>query len=170
MKEINLNSTIGPFIVPPFQPPIGCSAISTRNKKSSGDKRIIMDFSFPLFNSINDQIPSNSYLGCPAKLEYPTVDTVAQEVARIGSNARIWKKDLSRYYKQMYLCLTDVPLQGFRWKGKWYFDLTLIMGCQSAPYIAMRCSTALKYIHNQMGYFSVVYCDDFFLVLKMVKN
>lgn len=160
-KEIQKGSTIGPFPRPPFAAPIGKSPLATRNKRNSKEKRVISDYSWPLHNSINDQISKLEYMGSLMHLAYPNVDVLAKRTAEIGTSARMWKKDLSRWFKQIYLSYEDVPLQGFVWKNKWYFDLTLTMGCRTAPYIAMRCSLAFKYIHNEMGYFLVAYCDDF---------
>lgn len=167
-KEIELGCTMGPFPFPPMGPgPVGCSAISTRCKKNSNEFRIIMDFSFPIGRSVNDQISSTHYMGTPMKLEYPSVDQLAQETAKIGTSAMLWKKDLSRWFKQIKICWKDVPLQGFKWDNTWYFDTSLIMGCCTAPYIAMRCSLALKHIMNQMDYFLVAYADDFSSVAEV---
>lgn len=160
-KEIGYGTTIGPFPYPPFGPPVGKCPISTRRKRDSSEFRILMDFSWPVGFSINDQISSTYYLGTKMVYDYPSVDDLAQHTAKIGVNALLWKSDIRRCFKQILICWRDVPLQGFVWNGNWYFDTSLIMGCRSAPYIAMRCSKAIKHIHNQMGYFSIAYADDF---------
>lgn len=160
-KELSYGSTIGPFKAPPFDYPIGKSAISTRSKRDSMERRILMDFSFPIGQSINDQLSSTHYLGQEMCYDYPSVDVLARRTAQLGPLALLWKADIKRCFKQIFICYKDVPLQGFCWDGLWYFDTSLIMGCRTAPYITMRCTSAISYIHRQMGYFTVSYADDF---------
>lgn len=160
-KEISYGTTIGPFPTPPFDAPVGRSAMSTRRKRDSKEKRVIHDFSWPVGVSINDQIHEGFYFDEKMIYDYATVDQLAERVAQLGVTALMWKKDMKRAFKQILCCPRDVPLQGFVWENEWYFDRALIMGCRSAPYITQRCTKAIKFVHNQMGYFSIVFADDF---------
>ena len=45
--EIKLGATMGPFKIPPFLNRIGISPLSTRPKRDSDKKRIILDLSYP---------------------------------------------------------------------------------------------------------------------------
>ena len=136
-REIQYKATIGPFAVPPFEGTIGCSPLSTRPKRDSHERRVIMDSSWPLGHSVNDTIDNDSYLGEQVDLTYPTVDSLAEKVFQIGKNAYLWKRDLNRAFRQIYVDPQDVPLQGFMWEGQWYFDIVLTMGNKISPFIAV---------------------------------
>ena len=81
-KEIALGATLEPFEHIPFhgEKPVAISPLSTRKKKDSADRRIIMDCSWPIGFSLNNGIDKNNYLGEEISLKYPTVDTLAQYV------------------------------------------------------------------------------------------
>lgn len=160
-KELEYRTTIGPFRAPPFDSPVGKSPISTRNKRNTTEKRILMDFSWPRADSINDRLPEKQYMGNPMVYDYPSVDLLAERTARLGKKALLWKSDIKRCFKQIFICPRDIPYQGFMWRGLWYFDTSLIMGCRTAPYITMRCTSAIAFVHRQMGYFTIAYADDF---------
>ena len=52
--ELKYHATMGPFAVLPFIGEIRISPLSTRPKKDSGKRRVILDLSFPFGNSVND--------------------------------------------------------------------------------------------------------------------
>ena len=124
-----------------------------------------MDCSWPLGLAVNDGIDKESYLGHPVKLKYPTIDKVARKVHEMSNIATLpiyfFKEDMDRAFRQLPACPGSVPLLGFRWRGRYYFDLVMMMGCRSAPYVCQRTSSMITYIHAEMGYFSVNYVDDF---------
>ena len=159
--EIQLGAMIGPFRIPPFIGRMGISPLSTRPKKDSAKRRIIMDLSFPFGWSVNDGIDKNTYYGQEIMLKYPTIDNLAKRISQLGSGCLVWKKDLLRYFHQVPACPRDYPLIGFRWDGLLYFDKYMPMGLRSAAYICQRVTTAIKFAHGQMGYWSINYLDDF---------
>ena len=112
--ELRLGAAIGPFTVPPFIRRIGISPLSTRPKKDSNKRRIILDLSFPLGSSVNDGINKDSYCGEPIKLTYPTIDTLAKRISEIGLSCRLWKKDMIRAFRQIPLCPREYSLIGYR--------------------------------------------------------
>ena len=140
------------------------SPLSTRAKKDSEDRRIIMDCSWLIGVSLNDGISKDIYLGELCNLKYPTLDTVTRRIftLRQASDQPIflWKEDLDRAFRQLYGCPSSVPLLGYRWRGLYYFDLVMVMGCRIAPYVCQRTTNTLAYIHRQMEYFIVNYVDD----------
>ena len=77
-SEIACGDTMGPFSIPPFINRIGVSPLSTRPKRETGKRRIIMDLSFPMGASVNDGIDKDWYCGTPIKLTYPTIDVLAE--------------------------------------------------------------------------------------------
>ena len=91
LNEIRLGATMGPFVVPPFINRIGISPLSSRPKRDSHERRIILDLSFPFSNAVNDGIAKDSYYGQKIRLTYPTIDTLCQRIAQLGRGCLIWK-------------------------------------------------------------------------------
>ena len=120
-----------------------------------------MDLSYPIGISVNGGIDKNTYYGQEITLSYLTIDTLAKHVSQVGSGCLILKKDLLRYFCQVPTCPHDYSLIGFRWDGLLYFDKYMPMGLRSAAYICQRVTTAIKYAHGQLGYWSINYLDDF---------
>ena len=147
--EILLGATIGPFKIPPFIGRMVISPLSTRPKKESTKRRIIMDLSFPIGCSVNDGIDKNTYYGRDITLNYPTIDTLAKCISLLGAGCLVWKKDLLHYFRQVPACPCDYSLIGFRWDGLLYFDKYMLMGLRSAAYICQRVTTAIKFAHGQ---------------------
>ena len=160
-KEIEKDAVIGPFQQIPFKDRIGISPISSRAKKNSTDRRIIIDLSFPLGNSVNEGMIKGNYLGFTAELRFPRTDDLALRIFQLGTNAGMFKIDLSRYFRQLPLEPGDYSLIGYIIDGNLYFDKVLPMGMRTTPYIAQRVTNAIRYIHEQMGYFLLNYVDDF---------
>ena len=77
-KEIILGSTVGPFHLLPFVDRISISPLSSRPKKDSDQRRIILDLSFPLGESVNDGINKDMYCGTSVHLTDPRIDTLAK--------------------------------------------------------------------------------------------
>ena len=70
-KEQNHGSIMGPYNKIPFRKKVGRSPLSTRPKKDSQDRRIILDLSFPPSQAVNDGMIKNNYMGLNAKLTFP---------------------------------------------------------------------------------------------------
>ena len=169
-KEVRLGATIGPFEIPPFLDKIGISPLSTRPKKDSPERRVILDLSYPFFESVNDGISKENYCGEPINLRYPTIDTLAKRIVQLREQQKdkqhsetilLFKIDLSRYFRQVPICPSDYSLIGMRWRGLLWFDKFLPMGLKSAAYIAQRISNSITHIHVKNGYWVINYLDDF---------
>ena len=168
-KEVRLGATIGPFDIPPFIRRIGISPLSTRPKKDTGSRRIILDLSYPIQASVNDGIDKDWYCGNRINLTYPTIDTLANRIVELyeadSSRPRrrilLWKRDLARYFRQVPLCPRDYSLIGMRWRSCLWFDRMMPMGLRSAAYVAQRISNSITYIHGNYGHWSINYLDDF---------
>ena len=160
-KESQHGAIMGPYDKIPFQGKVGISPLSTRAKKNSQERRVILDLSFPIGEGINDGIPKETYLGLEAKLTFPKTDDFACRIFQLGRSCAMFKIDLSRYFRQLPLDPGDYSLIGYIVDGKIYFDKVLPMGMRSAPYIAQRITNAIAHIHRQMGLFLLNYVDDF---------
>ena len=164
-KEMGRRAVCGPFKTVPFRNRIGISPLSTREKKDSSDRRIIMDLSWPPGRSVNSGIAKDQFMGFQARSTFPTLDMIARRIAELEQAGQgqifLFKVDLSGYFRQLPLDPGDFTLMGFTWKGDVFFDIVSPMGLRSAPFFAQRISNTIKYIHNQAGYFLFNYIDNF---------
>ena len=122
-----------------------------------------MDLSWPIGNSVNSGIAKDQFMGFNAKLSFPTIDSIAKRVAELTGRGEIllFKVDLTGYFRQLPLDLGDFSLMCFSWKRRIHFNVMSPMGLRSAPYFTQRTSNALKYIHQEIGYYLFNYLDDF---------
>ena len=160
-KEKEKGAVMGPYNNIPFNSKVGISPFSTRAKKHSQDRRIILDLSFPPGHSVNDGILKDNYMGLQAKLTFPKVDELACRIYSLGKGCYLFKVDLSRYFRQIPLDPGDFSIIGYVIEGKIYFDKVLPMGMRSAPYITQRISNAIAYIIRKVKYFILNYVDNF---------
>ena len=160
-KEIEKGAVLGPFSTIPFEDKVGISPISTRPKKNSTERRVIIDLSYPQGSAVNDGMIKDNYMGLHAKLTFPKTDDLALRIFQLGKNARMFKIDLSRYFRQLPLDPGDYSLIGYIIDNQLYFDKMLPMGMRTAPYIAQRVTNAIRHIHEQLHYFLLNYVDDF---------
>ena len=72
-KEKSHDAVIGPFNHIPFSKNVGISPISTRPKKCSTDRRVIIDLSFLMGEGVNDGMQKDTYLGFAARLKFPKI-------------------------------------------------------------------------------------------------
>ena len=87
--EVKLGTLLGPFDGNPFSSQAIVLPLSTREKKDSTDRRVIMDF-FPSGKSANDKIQNGTYLGMEYKLTYPSVDALVEPVKKMGKDVLWW--------------------------------------------------------------------------------
>ena len=160
-KEIEMGATIGPFTITPFLNRIGISPLSTRPKRDTDSRRIILDLSYPEYCSVNSGIRKDQYCGKDIKLTYPTIDTLTKRIAELGEGCLLWKRDLSRFFRQLPLCPRDYSLISYRWNHFTYHDTMMPMGLVSAAYVAQKTTSGIAYVHNSLGYWVINYLDDF---------
>ena len=169
-KELKYGAIIGPFNRNPFGRFARFSPIDTRPKRDSDELRIIMNLSYP-FNkgSVNESISKEEYVsGEDMTLRYPSVDDLCKIIRKKvkGKNGkakvkvRLFKRDLRRAYRQLWMCPSSIMALGFCHKGKLYFDVALSMGSRSAAYCCQRTTNGITYVYQKMGYDDVNYLDD----------
>lgn len=161
-KEVQIyNSTVGPFLHSPFICNMAISPLNSVPKKDSSERRVIVDLSWPIDNSVNDGILSEFYLGCPISVIYPNIDSIANMILSKGSGCYIYKRDLKRAYRQFPVDPRDYHLLGYRWRGLIYFDKVLPMGLRMAAMACQRVTNSVRAICNHSGYDLFNYLDDF---------
>lgn len=161
--ELYFKALAGPFHSDPFQGELTLSALQTVEKKESaaGQRRVVLDLSFPRDRSVNAGIPKEQYVGDDFELHFPTIDNFCELIQRHGRHSLMFKRDLSRAYRQLLIDPHDYNLLGFQWDHSIYFDRSLPFGLRSAAMACQRTTSAVKYIFHKQGRSVENYLDDF---------
>ena len=160
-KEVQLGRIAGPFDKAPFMQGFVLSPLNTVEKRDSEERRVIVDLSWPSGHSVNDGIPSDSYLGAPLSLRYPTIDDIVDAVVTLGRGCYLYKRDLRKAYRQFPVDPKDYPFLGYTWNKQFYFDTVLTMGLRSAAMACQRSTAAVAWVASQQGRVVFNYLDDF---------
>ena len=135
--------------------------MNTVIKKDSVERRVILDLSYPVGNSINDEIFQEYYLGKKINICYPNVDDLVDIIKLKGQDCLMYKKDLQRVYRQIPLCTGDLHLAGFQWEDAIFADRVLPMGLRSCSQICQRVTSAVVFMYFNMDFMAVHYLDGF---------
>lgn len=160
-QEISLGRVAGPFDDVPFTDGFVVSPLNTVPKRDSDERRVIVDLSWPCGTSVNDGIPSDSFLGEPISLTYPTIDSIVDAVISLGPGCLLYKRDLKKAYRQFPVDPRDYHLLGYTWDNQFYFDTVLTMGLRSAAMACQRSTSAVSWISRRQGRSLFNYLDDF---------
>ena len=114
MEQSN-NTLLGPFSHNPFMDRTASPSLNSVLKHDSEELRVILDISFPMGSSVNDGIDKDKYLGVAIELAYSTIDAFATMVKAMGPGELMYKCDLHRAYRQIWMDPFDIPYQGFFW-------------------------------------------------------
>lgn len=173
--EIYLNSEkqqgriFGPHKHKQFKGKNGISPLNSVPRKNDDKRRFILDLSFPKGKGINDGINKETYQGETVDLRYPTIDDLVnliykRKAENPGQKVLIWKRDLKSCYRQFQLCPGSVHLVGYRFLGKYWYDLVLAMGSSSSAQICQKITDMVRYIfENRYDDEVRNFLDDFFL-------
>ena len=143
-KEISLGRVAGPFDAVPFTDGFVVSPLNTVPKRDSAERRVIVDLSWPCGTSVTNGIPSDSFLGEPISLSYPTIDSIVGAVISLGPGCLLYQRDLKKAYRQFPVDPKDYyHLLGCTWDNQFYFDTVLTMGLRSAAMACQRSTSAV---------------------------
>ena len=161
-KEIQKGAILGPFDANPFPGSnLTLSPLNSVPKSDGVKRRVILDLSFPPGQGINDSICKEEFLGLPFKLSLPGVDDLCEIICDLGPGCLLWKRDLSRAYRQFPVDPGDINKLGYMWRGKLYVDRVLAMGLRTAAICCQRTTDLLRYICTSVGHYRVTnYLDD----------
>ena len=162
-SEVTLGHISGPFAInqSPFPDKLIVSPLNMVEKRDSTERRVIVDLSWPDGTSVNDGIPTDSFLGTPITLTYPTVDTIVDFVITHGRGCLLFKRDLRKAYRQLPVDPADYHYLGYSWNNELYFDTVWTMGLRSAAMACQHTTSAVTWILSQRGYTICNYLDDF---------
>ena len=150
-EESKYGALLGPFKENPIAhshtPPF-----MTINKPNSDRRRVIIDFSWPHGAFVNSGIDKDTYLDSPFTLTFPTVDHITSELKHLGSEALLYKIDISRAFHH-------VRILGLQWHDA-YVDTCLPFGTHHGSQICQRLSDAVRYVMHQKGFCIIYYIED----------
>lgn len=158
-KELEAGRIVGPF----SELPSHCivSPLGLVPKQEPGSFRVIHDLSFPKGKGVNDLIPNNL-----TSVSYEDFDHVVGLIRRAGQGALISKVDIQNAFRIMPIHPSDVHLVGFAWRGLFYLDKCLPMGCSISCALFERFSSALQYaLLSKFSFSSLSHIlDDFIFI------
>ena len=158
--EREMGALGGPYDRPPFTY-MQISPLMTRPKKDSTHRRVIVDLSWPPDTSVNDAIIGDLYVDGKMGIKLPTVEYMEGRLLELGKGAYLYKTDLARGYRQLRVDPSDWPLLGFTHQGKYFFDLCPPFGLRTSALCMQRTSEGICWIHEQRGFITRPYLDDF---------
>ena len=156
-SEIREGRMVGPLSNPPDK--FHCSPLALVPKKKPGAFRVIHNLSYPSGKSINDFIPDYC-----TQVHYQSVYDAIFMLCELGHGSFMCKSDIEKAFRLIPIHEKDQHLFLVNWKGQYYLDLRLEMGCSSACQIFEEFSSAVAWItHHHLHIPNVHYLDDFLL-------
>ena len=122
-EELDNRAMLGPFRAPPIDN-LHVSPFMTWDKSSSVNRRVIIDFSWPIGHSVNSGVGSDCYLGTEFVLTYPSIDKITSEVLKLGKGCKIFKVDISRAF---FHVPGDLDLLDLYWED-YFLNQSLLFG------------------------------------------
>jgi len=160
VKEIKEGRIAGPYDFPPL-PNMQISPVGVVPKKVKGEFRMIQNLSSPYGQSINDGIPKEY-----TSVHYASVDDAVRIIKQLGIGCVMAKTDIKSAFRIVTVHPHDYHLLGFRWKGKYYYDCCLPMGCASSCKMFEEFTTALEWVaRHKLGIRQVIHILDDFLII-----
>ena len=159
-KELESHRLAGPFPFPPFSV-FRISPLGLVPKKTPGDFRLIHHLSFPRGSSLNDGILSDH-----TSVSYATVQDAIRLVKTTGPGCFLAKTDIKNAFRILPIRPADYPLLGICWKGYFYYDRCMPMGCASSCRTFETFSTAIEWIaRNRLHITGILHLLDDFLII-----
>lgn len=159
-KEISLGRLAGPFVSPPFSP-FCISPLGLVPKKAVGEFRLIHHLSFPHGSSINDGIAEEFSRVC-----YATIADAISHIKALGRGCFLAKTDIKNAFRIIPISPHDYSLLGMEWKGQFYYDKCMPMGCSSSCKTFELLSTALEWVaRNNFNIQHMIHLLDDFLII-----
>ncbi|KAJ1103598.1 hypothetical protein NDU88_001019 [Pleurodeles waltl] len=159
-KERALGRLAGPFRCPPLSGFV-CSPLGVVPKKEPGQFRLIHNLSAPQGSSVNDAIDPQL-----CSVRYASVDNAVDKVRALGRGSLLAKTDIESAFRLLPVHPDDYHLLGFQFRGEYYFDQCMPMGCSISCSYFEQFSSFLQWVLSQRtGHREVIHYLDDFLIL-----
>ena len=154
-EEIRLGRIRGPLESLPSK--FHCAPIGVVPKNEEGKFRIIHDLSHPPGQSVNEEIPPEF-----TAVTYQSVYDAIYMLCRLGRGAFMAKTDIEKAFRIIPLHPDDQHLFCMQWRGQFYIDRVMQMGCSSSCQIFQAFASAIQWIAStKLNIPNVNYLDDF---------
>lgn len=159
-KELAAHRLAGPFLSPPLSP-FRISPLGIVPKKVPGEFRLIHHLSFPKGSSVNDGISPEH-----TSVRYATIGEAIKPIMNAGQGCFLAKTDIKNAFRIIPIHPIDYGLLGMQWRGLYYYDRCMPMGCSSSCLTFETFSTAVEWIarHKLKIDYILHLLDDFLLV------
>ena len=159
-KEIAAHRIAGPYSSPPF-PQFRISPLGLVPKKTEGEFRLIHHLSFPQGSSLNDGISSEF-----TSVSYATVEDAIHTIRTVGHGCFMAKTDIKNAFRIIPIQPQDYNLLGICWRGFYYYDCCMPMGCSSSCKTFEIFSSAIEWIAQKKLHIDHILhlLDDFLIV------
>lgn len=145
----------GWVIEAPWKPRVVTTRGAVPKPHTINEVRIITDLSAPAGRSVND-------LRTPPKFCMSTFDDAVKLVKK---GCWVCKVDLKSAYRHIGIHPDNWELFGFEWRGKYWLDIRLCFGLNTAPWVFTQFTEALVWIAKQNGIPKIIgYIDDFLII------
>jgi len=157
--EAEHGAVIGPFVTTPI-PNLHSSPMLTRPKDGSTKRRVIVDLSWPHKSSVNDAVKTDSYMGTPFTLRFPTVDDIAARIISFRGRCLLYKVDLQRAFRQLKIDPKDIRFTGLYHNQQHFIDVAVPFGYRHGSMACQRFTDSIRYIMHKHGFTIFNYIDD----------
>ena len=106
-----------------------------------GSYRLIHLLSHPAGSSINDNIPQDL-----CTVQYQTIENAVAHIRALGQGCFMAKTDIAEAFRIIPILPAQYQVFSLCWRGQYYYDKCLVMGCSSSRQIFERLSSALQWI------------------------
>ena len=122
---------------------------------------MIHHLSYPKGSSVNDGIDSEHTRVC-----YATVDHAIKFIKLAGPGCFLAKTDIKNAFRIIPISPDDYNLLGMQWRGLYYYDRFMPMGCSSSCLTFETFSTAVEWIARQrLSIAHILHLLDDFLIV-----
>ena len=157
--EVKYKALVGPFQNDPFAQ-MHMSPMMTRPKPDS-TRRLIVDLSWPLGDSVNNCITDNHFDGNTCSLKYPTIDHIVQQILTVGDQSLLYKIDFKkRAYCNLRTDPRDFPVLGLSWRGARYVDVSVPFGLKTGASACQLVTHSVTHLLAKAGHWTCAYLDD----------
>ena len=135
--EIAHRALYGPYDHPPISG-LHLSPMITRPQPTSTHRRVIIDLSWSLGQSVNAPLSSSIHVNFVCSLPYPTIDAMVQAAVAADNNGTcfIFKVDLEHAFGNLRVDPNDYALLGLGWHDRHYIDCGIPFGLKSGSFFA----------------------------------
>ena len=156
--ELAFEALLGPFDTIPHTL-FTWSPLMTRPKGSG--RRVILDLSYRE-GSVNSATNRDLFDDKPFKLKLPSLDQLIPILEELGPEARLWKIDVSRAFRNVRIDPRNAIHLGMMWQNKYYIDKNLAFGAIHGTAIFERITNLIRFILAKQGIKIFNYIDDIY--------